>query len=163
MIYSNLTVFLVGVQLLHANFLFIHQTSIKLELSLSPLIGALLWSFFSDNNGRSCALNPFGCGNIVVLQHADGRVGIPLCLCGLVPNELACFVINPDGSDGCRIVFVAREYAGIENARWFAGALVHLVAVYLLEHENRMAQCLYHHNCRYTVGEVLEFANNSNK
>ena len=113
------------------------------------------------NTGRSCALHHFACGSIVVLQHTDGGVERPLHLCMLMQNESACFAINPDGSDGCHVAFEAREYAVGEYGKRFAGALVHLVAIYLPKHENRMAQHLYHHNCRYTVGKVLEFANKS--
>ena len=54
---------------------------------------------------------------------------MPLHLLMFVPNDLACFAINPDGSDGCRVAFVAREYAAGENGTRFASALVRLVAV----------------------------------
>ena len=36
----------------------------------------IIVGFLPDNNGRSCALHPFGCGNIVVLERADGGVGM---------------------------------------------------------------------------------------
>jgi hypothetical protein len=39
--------------------------------------------YLPENNGLICVLHPFGCGSIVVLQHADGRVGMPLYLCML--------------------------------------------------------------------------------
>ena len=71
--------------------------------------------FLPDNNGRSCELHPFGCGNIVVLQRGDGGVGMLLRVRMIVDNELACFSLNPDGSDGCRVAFAAREYAAGEN------------------------------------------------
>ena len=74
-----------------------------------------------------------------MLHHDDGGVGMLVHLRMLVQDELACFAVNPDGSDGCRVAFAAREYAAGENGRRFDGALVHLVAVYSPEHENRMA------------------------
>jgi hypothetical protein len=114
--------------------------------------------FLPDNNGRSCALHPFGCGNIVVLQRNDGGVGMLLRVRMLVRDELACFAVNPDGSDGCRVAFAAREYAAGENGRRFDGALVRLVAVYSPEDENRMARRLYYCNCGYAIGEVIDFA-----
>ena len=80
----------------------------------------------------------------------------------LVRDELACFAVNPEGSDGCRVAFATREYVAGENGRRFDGALVRLVQVYSPEHENRIACRLYHHNCGYAVGEVLQFACNIN-
>ncbi len=80
----------------------------------------------------------------------------------LVRDELACFAVNPEGSDGCRVAFAAREYTAGGNGRRSNGALVRLVAVYSPEHKNRMARCLYHHNRGYAVGEVLQFASNIN-
>jgi hypothetical protein len=115
--------------------------------------------FLPDNNGRSCDLHPFGCGNILVLQRVDDGVGMLLRVRMIVENELACFALNPDGSDGCRVAFAAREYAAGENGRRFDGALVRLVEVYSPEHENRTARHLYHRNRGYAVGEVIEFAN----
>jgi len=40
-----------------------------------PKCHIVIVGFLPDNNGRSCALHPFGCGNIVVLQCNDGGVG----------------------------------------------------------------------------------------
>ena len=48
----------------------------KMELSLPPDRRIVIVGFLPDNNGRSCALHPFGCGNIVVLERADGGVGM---------------------------------------------------------------------------------------
>jgi hypothetical protein len=47
---------------------------------------------------------------------------------------------NPDGSDGCRVAFEAREYAVGEYGRRFARALVRLVIIYSTKHEKGMAQ-----------------------
>ena len=110
-----------------------------MELS-SPLNAALFLSASClTTKGCSCTLHPFGCGNIVVLDHAVGGVGMLVRLRMLVQNELACFAIIPDGSDGCRVAFAAREYAAGENGRSFDGALVHLIAVYSPEDKNSTA------------------------
>ena len=95
--------------------------------------------FLPDNNGRSCALHPFVCVNILVLQRGDDGVGMLLHVRMIVKNELACFALNPEGSDGCRVAFATREYAAGENGRRFDSALVRLVEVYSSEHENRTA------------------------
>ena len=97
-----------------------------------------------------------------MLQHDDGGVGMLLRVRMIVDNELACFSLNPDGSDGCHVAFAAREYAAGENGQRLDGALVRLVAVYSPEHENRTARRLYHHNRGYAVGEVVQFASNIN-
>ena len=60
----------------------------------------------------------------------------------LVRDELACFAVNPNGSDGCRVAFAAKEYAAGEIGRRFDGALVRLVQVYSPVHENRIARRL---------------------
>jgi hypothetical protein len=85
-----------------------------------------------------------------------------VCLRMLVHDELACFAINPDGSDGCRVAFAAREYAEGENGRSYDGALVRLVAVYSLDDENSTARRLYHCNRGYAVGKIVEHARNIN-
>ena len=118
--------------------------------------------FLPDNNGHSCALHPSGRDNIVVLECADGGVGMLVHLCMLMQNELACFAINPDGSDGCRVAFAAREYTTGDNGRSIDSAPVHLIAVYLPEDKNSTAQCLYHRNRGYAVGKIVQLACNTN-
>jgi hypothetical protein len=80
----------------------------------------------------------------------------------MVRNELACYVVNPDGLDGCRVGFASREYAAGPNGKRFAGVLVWLVAVYIPNHENRTACRLYHHNHGYAVAEVVQFSTDYN-
>ena len=74
-------------------------------------------------------------------------------------NEVACYTILPDGSDGCRIAFAAREYASGENGVRLDSAVVRIMIVYHPDHENRMAQRLYHHNCGYVIGEIVKLVN----
>ena len=121
----------------------------------------IIVGFLPDNNGRSCALHPFGCGNIVVLQRGDGGVGMLLHVRMIVNNELACFSLNPDGSDGCCVAFAAREYAAGENGQRFDGALVRLVAVYSPDDENSTVRRLYHCNRGYAVGKIVQLAHAS--
>ncbi len=116
-------------------------------------------SFLPDGNGRSCVLHPFGCGNILVLNQEDLGVGLHLRLCSLVRNELACYTINDDGSDGCRICFAAREYAVGENDYRLDGAIVKLTDVFMMDHENRSMRYLFHRNCGYAYAVVVSYAN----
>ena len=81
-----------------------------------------------------------------------------LHLCIMVHNELACYVVNPDGSDGCHVGFASREYGAGPNGKRFASVLVCLVAVYTPDHENRTACWLYHYNRGYAVAEVVQFS-----
>ena len=70
----------------------------------------VLAGFLPCNNGHSCNLHPFGCGNSLVLNCPDYRVGISLHIrMTMVPDELACNIVNSNGSDRCRDCFVARE------------------------------------------------------
>ena len=135
-----------------------------MELPLPPPgCSIVIVGLLPDNNCCSCVLYPFGCGNIMVLQCTDDGLGMHLCICMIMPDELACFEINPNGVDGCQVAFAAREYAVGEIGSRFGGALVCLVSVSSFEHENRTVQHLYHHNHGYAVGEVIEFAANNNK
>ena len=89
-----------SVSLLHTNFPFFYHIY---HGATTPPPGCriVIVGFLTDNNGCSCALHPFGCGNIMVLQSTDGGLGMHLRIRMIVPDELACFAINPDGSDGC--------------------------------------------------------------
>jgi hypothetical protein len=64
----------------------------------------------------------------------------------MVQNELACYTINIDGSDGCRIFFAAREYTAGENGHLLDGAVVEITEVFTPDHENRTMRRLYHNN-----------------
>ena len=77
-------------------------------------------------------------------------------------NEVACYTILPDGSDGCVIAFAAREYASGENGVRLDGAVVRIMIVYHPDHENRMPWRLYHHNCGYVIGEIVKLVKQNN-
>ncbi len=81
--------------------------------------------FLPDGNGRSCDLHPFGCGNSLVLNWDDYGVGTVLWLCMFVSDELACYTIHDDGSDGCRVCFTSREFAAGEmGVGWMGRSFV---------------------------------------
>jgi hypothetical protein len=56
-----------------------------------------------------------------------------------VPNEVSCYTILPNGSDRCRVVCVAHEYASSENRVRFDGVVVCIMILCHPNHENRMA------------------------
>ena len=84
-----------------------------------------------------------------------------LCVWMTAPKELACFVMRDDGKDGCRVAFLAEEFAAGERGLGLNGAIVWIVDVYFPDNENRSAHRLYHHNCGYAVGEVVTPHNNT--
>ena len=115
----------------------------------------VLVGFLADNNGHSCELYPFGCGNSLVVNRDDGGVGLRLCLRSFMEHELACYTINPDGSDGCCVGFAAREYAAGENDLCLDGMIVLLVEVFTADHDNRSMHRLFHHNRGYAYADVF--------
>ncbi len=48
----------------------------------------------------------------------------------MVQNELSCYIINEDGSDGCHVCFVVREYAARESGHQLDGCTVHITGVF---------------------------------
>ena len=70
------------------------------------MYGIVLVGFLPCNNGRSCELHPFGCGNSSVLNHDDYGVGMLVRLQMTELHELACYTMKVDGVDGS---FVAQE------------------------------------------------------
>jgi hypothetical protein len=80
----------------------------------------VLVGFLPESYGCHCVLHPFGCGNALVLNQND-MGGLHLRLRSFVQNELACYTMNADGSDGCGVYFTARDYAvGVMTADWMA-------------------------------------------
>ena len=120
-----------------------------------PMNHIVLVGFLPCDNGRSCKLHPFGCGNSLVLNREDGGVGMRLRLRMTAPHELACYTINGDGMDGCRVCFVAREVVDGVNAAQLNGAVVCVVDVFTSDHENRAIRRLFHHNRGYAYGNIV--------
>jgi hypothetical protein len=85
----------------------------------------VLVGFLPCDNGFSCNLHPFGCGNSLVLNRPDYGVGIRLHIrMTIVLNKLACYIMNSNGSDGCRVCYVAREYTAGQNAPRLDGRII---------------------------------------
>ena len=132
-----------------------HNTGETHDLSWS---GVFLSVFLPDSNGRSCSSHPFGCGNSMVLNRDDLGVGMHLRLRCFVRHELACYTIDENGSDGCRVCFTAREYAAGDNDLRLDGATVKITEVFTAEHVNCMMQHLFFHNCGYAYAVVVSYA-----
>jgi hypothetical protein len=115
----------------------------------------VLVGFLPMDNGRTCEVHPFGCGNSLVLNREDYGVGIVLRLRLVVRDQLACYTIRNDGTDGCRVCFAAREYAAGENGQRLDGAIVRITDVFTPESENSSVRRLYHHNRGYAYAVVL--------
>ena len=77
---------------------------------------------------------------------------------------MACYTIKSDGTDGCRISFLAKEYAAGGRGLRLNGAIVWIVDVFLPDNPNKMVRRIYHHNHGYAVGEIVSFPgpNNNN-
>ena len=116
----------------------------------------VLVGFLPCDNGRSCDMHPFGCGNSLVLNREDYGVGMLLRLRMMVPNELSCYTINSNGSDGCRVCFVACEYATGENGRWLDESTIRITDVFTCDDANRLMHHLYHHNRGYGYAQVVD-------
>ena len=117
----------------------------------------ILVGFIETSNGCRCACHRDGCGNLVV-ERIDNGVGMELRLRMEAANELACYVMKPDGTDGCRVSFAAKKYAAGENGLRLDGEIVRIVDVLLPDNPNRTVRQLYHHNRGYAVGEIVAFA-----
>ena len=118
----------------------------------------VLVGFLPDGNGPSCVSHPFGCGNSIVLNRDDLGVGIHLRLRCYVRNELACYRIEENGFDGCRVCFTAREYASGDNVLCLDEAVVKITEVFTAEHANRTMRRLFFHNCGYANAVVVSYA-----
>ena len=122
----------------------------------------ILVGFIETNDGRRCDSHPDGCGNTLVVERADNGVGMDLRLRMKVADELACYVMKPDGTDGCRVAFAAKEYAAGDNGMRLDGAIVRIVDIFLPDNPNRMVRRLYHHNHGYALGEIVSFPVSNN-
>ena len=102
-----------------------------------PQLHIIIVGLIESNNGRQCNVHPDGCGNSLVLERADNGVGMELRLRMKVPNELACYTIRRDGTDGCRVSFAAKEYAEGEKGAKLDGVIVWIVDVFYLTTQTR--------------------------
>ncbi len=60
--------------------------------------------------------------------------------------------------DGCRVCFMAREYAAGDNDLRLVGAVVKITEVFTAEHANRTMRRLFFHNCSYANAVVVSYA-----
>ena len=114
------------------------------------LVGVLLC-----DNGRSCNLQPFGCGNLLVLNRHDHGAGICHHIWMMMfPNKLVCYIVNSNGSDGCHVWFVPRDYAAGENACRLDRRVIKIMQAYQSDNKNCSMRRLFHHNRDYAYAVV---------
>jgi hypothetical protein len=65
-----------------------------------------------------------------MLEKGDDGVGTRLHLRMKVPDNLACYAIGSDGSDGCRVAFAVKEYVAGEKGMQLNGAIVQTIDVF---------------------------------
>ncbi len=90
----------------------------------------ILVGFIETNNGCQCDSHPDGCRNSLVVERFDNCVGMELWLRMKVANELACYVIKPNGTYECCVAFAMKEYAAGENGLRLNGPIVWMVEVF---------------------------------
>jgi len=91
----------------------------------------VLIGFLECNNGCSCELHPFGCGSSWVLNRDVSGFGLHL-----TANELTCYIIGSNGSDGCHVGFMGREYASGDNRPQLDTAIVEIMTVFTPDSKN---------------------------
>ena len=94
----------------------------------------------------------------MVVNRVDSGVSLCLRLRSFVRNELAGYIMNDDGSEGCRVCFAVREYAMGENDCRLDGAIIKIVEVFTSDHPNSTMCHLFHHNRGYAYATVLSLA-----
>ena len=73
--------------------------------------------------------------------------------------HLAGYAVGEDGTDGCRVCFMAREYAIGGMARRLGGCLLGITKVFLPDSENCSMRVLYHRNHGYGYSETVHKLN----
>jgi hypothetical protein len=69
-------------------------------------------------------------------------------------NNLAGYQVKGNGSDGCRVCFVAKQYAiGVVGER-LQGVIVSIEELVMPDDENTSKRAFYHHNRGYTIAQV---------
>jgi len=135
-----------------------HGTSLQLPTYLphnkNTMFQVILVGFLPNDNGRSCALHPYGCGNALVLETSSCGVGMQIRL-RLVNNmNLAGYIVLADGSDGCRVCFAAREYAVGARGQSLDGTVAVIREIVLPDDINSSKRALFHRNRGYAIAEV---------
>ena len=94
----------------------------------------------------------------MVVNGVDSGIGLCLCLHSFVRNKLAGYIMNDDGSEGCRVCFAAREYVTKENDCRLDGAIIKIVEDFMADHPNSTMRLLFHHNRGYAYATVVSLA-----
>jgi hypothetical protein len=114
----------------------------------------ILVGFLRNGHGHSCGAHLFGCGNAFI-ESAGNGVGRLVRLRLVEKMNLAVHEVREDGSDGCCICFMAREYAIGQNAQRLDGLLLTVTEVFLPDSPNSSMRHLYHHNHGYAYAETV--------
>ena len=70
-------------------------------------------------------------------------------------DELACYSIGSDYSNGCHVGFTTREFAAGGNGPRLDGAVVEIMSIFTPDSKNHSMHHLYHHNHGYACAIVL--------
>ncbi len=124
------------------------------------MVQVILVGFLPNDNGRACALHPFGCGNSLVLETSSRGVGMRIRLRLVDKSHLAGYEVLADGSDGCRVCFATREYAVGACGQNLDGAVVFITEIVLPDDANSNKRALFHRNCGYAIAEVSNVVQN---
>jgi hypothetical protein len=117
----------------------------------------ILVGFLPNDNGRSCSIHPFECGNALVLAE-DGKrhgVGMKLRMWLVDKTHLAGYQMLPDKSDGCRVCFAAQEFAVGQRGQPLDGCTLDIKEMVLPDNENSAKRHLFHRNLGYAIAQVL--------
>ena len=113
------------------------------------MVKIVLVGFLLDDHGRSCDAHPFGHGNALIESLGNG-VGRLVRLRLVEQTHLAGYEVREDGTNGCRVCFMAREYAIGGMAHRLDGCLLRITEVFLPDLENSSVRALYHRNRSYS-------------
>ena len=114
--------------------------------------------FLPCNNGQSCEMNPFGCGNLLVLNQGDYGVGMLLQLRMMVTNELSCYTINSNCANGVVFVLLCMNTPPWRmGIGWMEPPSALLMCS--IDDKNHMMQCLYHNTGDYVYARVVNYNN----
>ena len=70
-------------------------------------------------------------------------------------SHLAGYIVEADGSDGCRVCFAAREYAVGGSGVRIDGCVFQIKEMVLPDNENSSKRALFHRNRGYAVADLL--------
>ena len=98
----------------------------------------------------------------MVLERPTHGVGLQIRMKMVEGIHLAGYMVNDDGSDGCRVCFAAREYAAGVTGQLLDGASVWIKEMVLPDDENASKRALFHHNRGYAIAELSGLGSHGN-